>query len=395
MFKRRAVIGGGPAGLYFALLAKRRFPGSAIDVYEQNPRDATYGFGIILADRGLNKLRQADPTSHDAIQSAMFITRHQTIIHRGEAIFVERAGFGGAIARLKLLNILQEQCLGAGVRISFGTRLEALPEADLIVGADGVNSVVRRLHEKAFGTTSRTLTNRLAWYGTRKLFPHPLLSFRKTALGHFVTAAYPYSETMSTFVAECDGPTWNSAGLDRMTDRERQGVAEAIFADELQGEPLINNNSVWRALPVIRCARWYAGNCVLLGDALHTAHPSIGSGTRIAMEDSIGLADSLQLHPDDLTAGLAHFEQTRRPMKQRLVDAAEKSFLWYETFAEKMDRLAPVDFVFDYMMRTERVSRARLFEEYPEFMARYEARQTTPAPAAGLPGTEPDPNLPD
>jgi 2-polyprenyl-6-methoxyphenol hydroxylase-like FAD-dependent oxidoreductase len=382
MIKSVAVVGGGPSGLYFALLMKKRFPQVAVDVYEQNAPDATYGFGIILADRGLRKLHLADAESHDAIQSALYITRHQMISHRGEAIFVERVGYGGAIARLKLLNVLQEQCRNADVRLSFGARLETLPAADLVVGADGVNSIVRRQIESELGVTTFQLTNRLAWYGTKKHFPYPLLSFKQNRFGHFVAAAYPYSDSMSTFVAECDGTTWISAGLDAMTDEERQAVAEEVFAEELQGEPLINNNSNWRTLPVIRCAHWYAGNNVLLGDALHSAHPSIGSGTRIAMEDSIGLADSLTEFPDDLQAALGHFERTRRPMKQRLVDAAEKSFNWYEIFPDKMDQLAPVDFVFDFMMRTGRVSRARLLAEFPEFMSRYEHRRTVGARTA-------------
>lgn len=366
------VIGGGPAGLYFSLLTKRRLPAAEIDVFEQNPLDATYGFGIVLADSGLSRLAAADPQSFKMIEAAMFVTRHQIIMHRETPIFVERKGFGGALARLRLLNILQDCAQAAGVRVHYGRRIEpGMYEADLVVGADGVNSVVRQGHEAQFGTTAFDLTSWVAWYGTKRHFPYPMLCFRQTELGHFVAAAYPYTESMSTFVAECDDATYRRAGIARMNIEARQSLVERVFAPELGGEKLLNNNSNFRHLAVVRNKTWFSGNRVLVGDALHSAHPTIGSGTRIAMEDAIVLADCVAGHARDISAGLAAFQRLREPSKQKLLDATERSYTWYERFADKMDTLAPVDFVFDFMMRTGRITDARLAAEFPEFVRRY------------------------
>ncbi len=363
------VVGGGPSGLYFALLAKKCFPETTVEVIEQNPRSATYGFGIVLADRGLKRFQNADRESFAAIVAASCVSRHRIIAHRGQSVFVEGGGYGGAIARLRLLNILQDCCERAGVRVTYDLRIENPDklDADLIVGADGVNSVLRRHYADQFGTTSWTLTNRLAWYGTEHHFAYPLLSFKTTAHGHFWAAAYAYTERMGTFVAECDAATWTRSGFDKMSDEERQTETEAMFADELGGNRLISNKSIWHSIPVIRNRNWSVGHRVLIGDALHSAHPTIGSGTRIAMEDSIALINALMAEPDILRA-LAAFRRTREPQKQKLVNATEKSFMWYENVAEKLDRLAPVPFVFDFMTRTGRVDEARLFAEFPQFM---------------------------
>ena len=293
--KNIVVVGAGPSGLYFALLAKKLFPLTNIVVYEQNPRDATYGFGIVLADRGLHRFKKADPESYEAIMNASFMTRHRIIAHPQETIFIEGGGYGGAIARLRLLTILEQFCARAGVRVHYQARIEELEQfagADLLVGADGANSIVRRSRVAEFGTTSWNLSNRLAWYGTTQYFPYPSLSFKNFQGGHFVAAAYPYTETMGTFVPECDANTWFSVGMDRMTDDERRHLAEQVFAQELGGQPLISNKSLWTSLPVTRNRQWFVGNCVLIGDALHSAHPTIGSGTRIAMEDSIALVEA-------------------------------------------------------------------------------------------------------
>lgn len=253
------VIGAGPSGLYFALLAKKSFPKSQIEVFEQNPKDATYGFGIVLADRGLHRFHTADPASYEAIMKASFMTRHRIVEHPGETIFLEGGGYGGAIARLRLLNILEDFCERSGVAIHYGTRIDdpaTFVAADLVVGADGVNSALRKSREEAFGVTRWTLTNRLAWYGTRQHFPYPLLSFKKAEGGHFVAVAYPYTEQMSTFVVECDANTWFSSGLERMSDDERRALAERMYAKELGGHPLISNKSLWHSLPVVRTKQW-------------------------------------------------------------------------------------------------------------------------------------------
>lgn len=366
-----AVYGGGPSGLYFALLARKGL-GAEVTVYEQNPRGATYGFGIVLADRGLNRLRAADPESYDLIMESCFVSRHRVVTHKDERIFIEGGGYGAAIARLRLLEILQDCCERAGVVVHYDYRMEAqdAPDVDLVVGADGVNSALRNGLFAEFGTTSYLLTNKLAWYGTKALFPYPILSFKKTDMGHFWAVGYAYTEQMSTFVAECDKDTWENSGLADMTDEERTRIAEEIFAEELGGNKLISNKSVWHSLPVTRVREWAVGNKVLIGDALHSAHPSIGSGTRIAMEDSIALEEALANNPD-IPSALAAFRTSRGPTKQKLVDAAEKSFNWYEEIVPKLETLDPPTLVFDYMTRTGRVDEERLIDEFPGFMARY------------------------
>jgi 2-polyprenyl-6-methoxyphenol hydroxylase-like FAD-dependent oxidoreductase len=354
-------------------LAKKRFPSTQIQVYEQNPKNATFGFGIILAEGGYSRFHKADAESADAMMAASFPTQDRTLIHRGEPIQIEGGPVGYAIPRIKLLNTLQALALQAGVEIYFETRVDNPDRlgADLIVGADGVHSVVRSCFEGEFGTSSWTLTGRMAWYGTTQRFKCPILSFKTTKFGHFWAAAYPHQDDMGTFVAECDADAWIRSGLNRMSEPERLRFAEDMFADELDGHPLLTNNSRWASLPVIRTRTWFVGNRVLIGDALHSPHPSIGSGTRIAMEDAVALIDELVTHHRDIPSALSKYQQNRTPQANKLIDAMEKSARWYEGVGEKIDALDPVSFVFDFMTRTGRLNPQRLWDEYPNFMARY------------------------
>jgi 2-polyprenyl-6-methoxyphenol hydroxylase-like FAD-dependent oxidoreductase len=373
---RVTVVGGGPSGLYFAYLFKKSSPQGRVTVIEQNAPDATFGFGVVLADRGLERLQEADAESYREFASRMHRNKNQIIHHRGEAILVDSTGYGGAISRLALLTALRRLCEEVGAELRFSTRVESIPEADLVVGADGINSVVRTAEGSDFGMRAETLTNWFAWYGTRARFDTPALNFRVHQGGHFVAHYYPYSEEMGTFVAECDPSTWKRLGLGAMSDDQRQGLMERVFADALQGKPLISNKSIWRNFVAARTERWHSGNRVLLGDALNSAHFSIGSGTRIAMEDSITLWEALQVG-DSVPQALERFERERRPAKQKLLQAARSSYLWYERFAEKMDALAPLDFSYDFMTRTGRMDDARLRRQHPQFMRRYESCLTS------------------
>ena len=377
-----AVIGGGPAGLYFALLAKKKLPHAlgndvAVEVFEQNPRDATFGFGIVLADRGLDRLKAADAESCQAILDACYPACDQMIIHQAEPILVKNEAYrGGAIARLHLLQILAQQCEAQNIPLAFEHRVESLERFqsyDLVVGADGANSMARELHRDAFGVTTYHLNNRLAWYGTSHLFQQPTLCFKKTEYGYFWMVCYPYAEDMSTFVAECDAQAWANSGLANMSVNGQLQFTERLFAEELAGNTLIDNNSLWRQLPVTRGKNWYVDNCVLIGDALTSTHPSIGSGTRIAMEDSIALLDALQNNAHNIQGALREYVARRRATKQKLVDAAERSIAWYESITEKLDSLSPISLVFDYLTRTGRVDEHRLTREFPEFMSQYAA----------------------
>ncbi len=374
-----AIVGGGPSGLYLGILLKRRAPGWTVDVVEQNAADATFGFGVVLADTGLQQLRDADPRSCEAMVAAMRWNTSQAIVQAETPIVVGRSTKGGAVARLDLLAVLQAQAAEVGVRVHFGRRIAhvadlsalGLGDADVVVGADGVNSTVRGEFEREFGTTRRTLTNRFAWYGTRHVFDRPALVFRRHGGGYFVAHYYPYTDTMSTFVAECDEATWHRCGLASMSDAQRQALFETIYAPELEGAPLLSNNSVWRQFQVIRNASWHCGDrYVLIGDALASAHFSIGSGTRIAMTDAIALADALLASPGDVPAALRAYQAVHAPQKAKLIDASEKSFDWYERIAEWMDRYTPEEFVYRFMTRTGRVDDERLRRAFPELMDR-------------------------
>ena len=371
------VVGAGPSGLYFAYLLKKSRPHYRIRVLEQNSSDATFGFGVVLADRGLERLEAADSESAAALRSHLHLNQDQVIHYNGQAVLVDRVGYGGAIGRLDLLQILQRLCAKVGVELVFNRRVEAdgsLVAADLVVGADGVNSYVRGSDPARFGTRIVRLTNHFAWYGTQARFERAGLSFKQYANGHFVGHYYPYSESMGTFVAECDDATWRRLEFDAMSDVERQKLVETAFRDELGGHPLIHNNSIWRQFPVIANDRWYVENRVLIGDALHSAHFSIGSGTRIAMADSIGLWGAM-LESSDVSEALARFQAIRAPIKSKLLDAARASYTWYEAFPQKLEGLTPLDFVYDFMMRTGRMGDDRLRNEHPKFMMQYEQQR--------------------
>lgn len=291
----------------------------------------------------------------------------QRIVHRGAAVDIDGNGFS-AIGRLDLLRLLQDLCGEAGVPIHFGRRLEAVPAADLVVGADGLNSVVRQL--PGFEPRIEWLTNRFVWYGTAQRFDCLTLTFRETEHGAFVAHHYRYSPQMSTFLVECDAATWTRAGLDRMSDADSRAYCERVFAEDLGGHALVSNKSLWRQFPLLRNEVWSAGNAVLIGDALRSMHFSIGSGTRLAFEDAIALDRALG---EDVPAALAAFERERRPVVEKLYAAASASSHWYEEFPARMRRFDALGLAYDYMMRSGRMSAERLRAAAPGFMAQVDA----------------------
>jgi len=371
---RVAVIGAGPAGLLFSLLAKRRFPSWRIEVVEQNPPEATFGFGVVFSQGALAFLERDLPELHRALEARMERWPMQRIVHRDQRIDIDGNGFS-AIARLALNRFLRVLCERSGVKITYGkalTGLDELDSADLIVGADGANSMLRRAREREFAPHVRWLTNKFAWYGTAKRFDCLTLTFRENRDGAFVAHHYRYAPDMSTFIVECDAGTWRRAGLGRMSDAESRAYCERVFAADLEGQPLVSNRSVWRQFPLLACRRWSAGNMVLIGDALHTVHFSIGSGTRLAFEDAIALERAFAGAGENVRSALEAFERERRPVAEKLLIAASLSSYWYEDFESKL-ALEPWELAYDYMMRSGRMSDERLRETAPRFMERVDA----------------------
>lgn len=381
-----AIVGGGPSGLYLAILAKRRRPDYCITVIEQNSADSTFGFGVVLADSGLSRIQEADERIYQRLVDKMTFNGCQTINVHEYPIDIQHPSKGGAIARIDLLHVLQDEAKDAGVDVRFGQRIEhprdlaalGLGDAHVVVGADGVNSVVRAANEKAFGTTRSYLTNHFAWFGTRKVFERSALVFRQWQGGTFIAHYYAYCPTGSTFVAECDHATWLKFGMEAMSNEERQRLFEQVFAPELEGERLISNNSNWRQFPVLQNKHWTAGHHVLIGDAQTSAHFSIGSGTRIAMEDSIALAEALTaptppgVEEASALQRLAAFVHARGPEKAKLLSASRKSYLWYENVGDWMRQYTPYEFIHAFMTRTGRMDERRLAVQYPELFAQLE-----------------------
>jgi len=369
---RIAILGAGPAGLYLATLIKRRDHDADVTIVEQNPSDATFGFGVVFSDRALDFLREDDEETYAAIMPHMESWQDMTLVLRGERVVIDGVGFA-AIGRLELLQLLQARTRAAGVTPVYNRAVRSLDDLagyDLIVGADGVNSLVRRTHAEALGANVRLLTNRFAWFGTTQRFETLTQTFVDSDFGPFNAHHYRYAPNLSTFIVEVGAETFARAGFAAMSETETRATCEHVFADALGGAPLIANNSIWRQFPVVHNARWSHDNCVLIGDALHTAHFSIGSGTRLALEDAIALDRALAAHrtvPDALAA----YETARRPILEKLVAGANGSADWYEHFSDHM-RLAPLDFAMSYITRSGRVDLERLRALSPRFVARYE-----------------------
>ena len=372
-----AILGAGPAGLYLAYLIKRRSPETAVTLIEQNPADATFGFGVVFSDRALEFLREDDEATYSAITPHMESWSDITIVHRGERVTIDGVGFS-AIGRLKLLQLLQARARSVGVEPSYQRAVKSLGElgnVDLVVGADGVNSLVRRSNENRFGASVRLLTNRFAWFGTDKRFETLTQTFSETKAGSFNAHHYRYSPDLSTFIVEVDQSTFARAGFAQMGEAETRAFCEHVFAQTLDGHRLISNNSIWRQFPIVHNEHWSVDNCVLVGDALHTAHFSIGSGTRLAMEDAIAL-DRALAHSGNVGAALVAYEAARRPTLEKLVSGANGSASWYEHFAEHM-QFAPVDFAMSYITRSGRVDIERLRKLSPRFVAQFERDRAT------------------
>jgi 2-polyprenyl-6-methoxyphenol hydroxylase-like FAD-dependent oxidoreductase len=369
------IIGGGPAGLCFAALMKRDDPAHDIVIHERGPRNATWGFGVVFSDRALEFLRTDDESLYRLLSPHMETWPNLTIVHNDTRIPISGNGFA-AIGRLQLLSLLYAHAEELGVRIEFDSPVESLFDvarlggADLIVAANGAASFVRQENEQRFGTNCDWRPNKFIWYGTSRVFDSLSLTFRETGHGVFCAHHYRYSPAMSTFLVEVEEETWKRAGFERMSAADTTAHCERVFATDLEGHAILSNNSYWRNFPAIWNERWSFDNVVLLGDALRTAHFSIGSGTRLAMEDAVALSKALRDRPR-VPEALALFQERRLPPMKKIWDAANVSLRWYERMGENI-KLDPAEFAYSYMTRTGRVDHAEMRRRDPALAAAYE-----------------------
>jgi anthraniloyl-CoA monooxygenase len=379
---RIAIVGGGPAGLYFGLLIRQADPAHEVTVIERDGPDDTFGWGIVFSDQTFDYLRESDRPSFETITAACVKWDNVDIVHRGERVTVGGNRFSG-IARIRFLHVLQERCREAGVHLVFHhpvADLVSLPPHDLLVGADGANSFVRRIHEELFQPDVAFGRNKYIWLGTPKLFHGLTLTFVQHPSGLFAAHSYKFDGETSTFIVECSEAVWRAARLDGMSDPETCAFLGDVFRDHLDGQPLLTKNYVkWLNFPLIRNQRWHGERVVLLGDALHTAHFSIGSGTRLALEDAIMLARAFAEREDPRDA-LPLFEQTRRPRVEQYQTAATDSLRWFENMADYV-HLDPLSFAVEAMTRSKRVDFDKLRQRDPAFAARIAA--------AGIRGRQP------
>ncbi len=368
------IIGGGPAGLYFALLMKKHERAHEISVFERNAPDDTFGWGVVFSDKTLSYLKENDEETYLRITERFELWDNVDVVHRDQKVTIRGNKFSG-IARIELLNILQERCRALGVDLQFRTEVsdvDALAnESDLLIGADGINSTVRQRYDEFFEPSLGAGRNKYIWYGTNQLFHGLTLTFRETEAGVFAAHSYKFNKTTSTFIVECDEVTWNKAGFEGMTDGETRALLSQVFLNDLHGHPLLSNNSKWINFVTVKNARWQHRNIVLLGDALHTAHFSIGSGTKLALEDAIALYRCFN-ETLDVAAALAEFERVRKPIIEEYQEAAHESLVWFESVRDYMS-LSPLPFAYKLMTRSKRIDYENLKRRDPQFIAAYEA----------------------
>jgi anthraniloyl-CoA monooxygenase len=368
---RVAIVGAGPAGLYLAILLKRDDPTHQVTVYERNRVDDTFGFGVVFSDETLENVGEADPETNQAMAAAAARWEDIEIHYRGTVMQSTGHRFAG-VERKTLLELLARRAQSLGVDVQWQREIRdlsdcGLPTADLIVAADGAASPIRDRLADQFQPHLDWRRNRFVWLGTTRPFPAFTFYFKPSPAGLWRTHAYQYAPGRSTFIVEAKEETWKASGLDENDEPATVAYLEQLFKDELQGHTLLPNRSIWRRFPTVRNARWHSGNVVLLGDAAHTAHFSVGSGTKLAMEDAIALAAALKLERS-IPAALASYEAGRRPQVESLQRAAQASLEWFEA-AERYHETEPLQFAFNLLTRSLRITHENLRLRDPALVA--------------------------
>lgn len=351
------VIGGGPGGLYFSILLKKAMPAYEINVYERNRADDSFGFGVVFSDETLSEFLTRDPQSYELIRSRFAYWDELDVARDGEKVRITGNGFCGC-SRKTLLQLLQQRCREEGVNLHFEANVDYLSQfgdSDIIVAADGINSAIREKHAADFGTAVEMKSNRFVWMGSTRPLDAFTYFFRTTPHGTFVAHTYQYEEGMSTWIFETTDETWQKAGFTVTDEEDTIAKLKEIFSEELDGHGLISNRSHWRQFPVVTNKKWSHNNIVLLGDAKATAHYSIGSGTKLAMECAIALADSVIKHQTDIPAVFEHYEKLRRNRVEMIQHAANVSLQWFEDMDRHIQHLF-MQFAFSVMTRAKKVT---------------------------------------
>ncbi len=351
-----AILGGGPAGLYGGLLIKKAHPAHDITVIERNAADVTYGWGVVFSDRTLASFQRADYRSYEQITNQFVIWDDIDIYYRDETMQCGGHVISG-IARKTLLHILQQRCEELGISMQFSREINDLAELapfDLVIAADGVNSIARKTYAEHFQPSITLGRARYIWLGADKVLDAFTFIFRENEYGLFQVHAYPFSGTASTFLVECDETSWLNAGLDRADEAQSLAYCQHLLAENLSGARLLSNNSKWISFPTLTTKHWHYRNIVLVGDAAHTAHFSIGSGTKLAMEDAIALAGALEQYAD-LGSALNAYEMERKPVVEVFQRAAAESQAYFETIKRYLG-LEPMQFAFHLLTRSGRIT---------------------------------------